>query len=146
MARNEIHVHAPPGDVFSVLANPAAYAEWVVGTREVGDADPDWPSPGARFRYRVGVGPLGVGGHTVVEEAEPPVHLQLRAVLPPLGSARIRLDLQPERSGTRVTLVEDPGDLRSAFAFTPAMQLITRARNAHSLARLRALAERAQSG
>ena len=52
MARNEHLVHASPAAVFGVLADPRSYAYWVVGSKEVRDADRTWPQPAAAFTIR----------------------------------------------------------------------------------------------
>src|SRR5919202_5793034 len=81
MARTEIEVAAPPEAVWSVLADAGAYGEWVVGTKNVARADAEWPEPGSALEYELGIGPISVGDHTVVVEAEPPRRLILRAEL-----------------------------------------------------------------
>ena len=63
MARAEIDVAAPPETVWAVLAEPAAYGEWVVGTK-VTRADASWPTVGSSLEFRVEVGPLGAGDRT----------------------------------------------------------------------------------
>jgi uncharacterized protein YndB with AHSA1/START domain len=141
MARNERMIAAPPEAVFDVLADPRGYAYWVIGSREIRGASPDWPGRGSRFNHTVGFGPLRIKDHTVVEEVRPGRYLQLCARARPLGNARIKLELKPADGGTRVTMVEDPADVLTAFLFQPLTHLLTRGRNVASLDRLAELAE-----
>ena len=141
MARSERVIAASPEAVYEVLADPRGYAYWVIGSMEVRSASPDWPQPGSRFDHTVGMGPLRIKDHTVVEEAHPNRFLQLRAKARPLGKARVKLELEEERGDTRVTMIEDPADALTAFVFMPITHLMTRARNLRSLDRLAELAE-----
>ena len=139
MAQNSIDVTAVPETVWEVLADANAYAEWVVGTKNVAGFDEDWPEPGAELEYELGLGPLSVADHTVVIEADAPRTLVLRAEFRHVGSVLIHLELEPVGSGTRITMEEAPVDgmLGAARVADAALQL----RNDVALARLRALAE-----
>lgn len=139
MAQNSIDVAAVPETVWEVLADANAYAEWVVGTKNVAGFDEDWPEPGAELEYELGLGPLSVADHTVVIEADAPRTLVLRAEFRHVGSVLIHLELEPVGSGTRITMEEAPVDgmLGAARVADAALQL----RNDVALARLRALAE-----
>jgi uncharacterized protein YndB with AHSA1/START domain len=75
MAHNEIHVEATPEVVFAVLADPRSFARWVVGSRKIRAADPDWPAPGATFDHAVGIGPLVIADGTTVRAADRPHRL-----------------------------------------------------------------------
>ncbi len=141
MARSDRLIEAPPTAVFDVLADPRSYAYWVLGSMEVRDSDENWPEVGSRFHHTVGVGPLRVRDHTVVEVQQPGRYLQLQAKTRPFGKARVKLDLVAEDRGTRVTMIEDPADAASAFVFQPVVHVLTRARNARSLRRLAELVE-----
>jgi uncharacterized protein YndB with AHSA1/START domain len=141
MARVEGYIDATPAEVFEVLATPAAYGYWVVGSDRIRAADPDWPAPGTCFDHVVGWGPIKVADHTLCEESDPPRYIQLRAKARPLGTARVKVHLRPEGGGTRVTLVEDAADPLTAFLFNPLTHLLVRGRNRKSLDRLRELAE-----
>ena len=146
MARNETIIDATPERVFEVLLDPACYGEWVVGSKEIRGADRDWPAVGSRFHHRVGMGPLTIDDHTRIEEIDPPRLLKLRARARPLGTALVTLELSPRNGGTAVTMIEDPADFLSAFAFQPLVHLLTRRRNEESLRRLARLAEGAGAG
>jgi uncharacterized protein YndB with AHSA1/START domain len=140
MARNERLIPSSPERVFSVLADAGAYAEWVVGSDTIRDADPDWPAVGSRFHHRVGLGPLKVDDHTEVVAMEPGRRLELHAKARPLGTAKVALDLERRGGGTLVTMVEDPGDVVTRLLFNPLTHLLVRRRNAESLRRLERLA------
>lgn len=135
-------MRATPKRVFEVLADPASYASWVVGSKAVHDADPDWPAPGARFHHTVGFGPVDLKDHTTVLEVKRPRLLKLKARARPLGTAHLTLELSPAGKGTWVTMIENPGDVLSALLFSPLMHLLVRRRNDTSLERLARLAER----
>ena len=141
MARNQVLIDAAPDTVFDVLTDAEDYPRWVVGASDVRDLDPDWPAVGTAFHHRVGLGPLTLPDRTTVVEIERPRRLVLQARARPAGTARITLELEPSGSGTRVTLVEDPGDLLTRLIFTPLVHVAVRMRNAESLRRLKRLVE-----
>jgi len=140
MASNERFMPVPPEAVWAALADPGGFAYWVVGSKEVRDADPHWPAPGSRFHHTVGVGPLEVKDHTVSLEADPPRRLRIRAKARPLGTAIVTLELHREDGGTRVEMHENPDGVTSLLAVNPLIQVLVKGRNAESLARLEELA------
>ena len=142
MARNSTFIDAPPERVFEVLSDPRSYGEWVVGSREIRDADSDWPEPGTVLHHTVGLGPFALADHTLVEESLPPVRLRLLARARPLPSARITIDLRPEADGTRLTMVEDVALPFGSLLMGPLGHGMLRLRNVESLRRLKELAER----
>ena len=98
----------PPAAVWAALADPGSYGYWVVGSKLIRDADPDWPAVGSRFHHTIGFGPFTVEDHTEALESEPPRRLVLRAKGRPALTARVTLDLQPQDGGTRVQMGERP--------------------------------------
>ena len=56
MAENHVRIDAPADAVFAVLADADAYAQWVVGAKEIRSSDPEWPNVGSRFYHSVGAG------------------------------------------------------------------------------------------
>ena len=142
MPRTEILVDAEPEVVFDVLTDAETYADWVVGSREIRDADSDWPEPGTVLHHTVGLGPFALADHTLVEESLPPVRLRLLARARPLPSARITIDLRPEADGTRLTMVEDVALPFGSLLMGPVGHGMLRLRNVESLRRLKELAER----
>lgn len=146
MARTEIFISAPPKRVFELLSDPSTYAEWVVGSREIHAADPQWPEPGTSFEHSVGRGPLVVHDRTSVTNLDSPVLLELQAGAGPLGSARVTFQLEPEGNGTRVTLTEDPSSRLLSVLIGPLGHGLLRLRNRETLRRLKQLGERARRG
>ncbi len=141
MARNEIFIDAPPAAVFGLLSDPRSYGDWVVGSREIRAADPDWPAAGAAFEHSVGVGWLSLSDHTSVISARPPECLELKARARPLPSARVRLQLHPEGTGTRVTMIEEPVNPVLSAMLGPVGHWLMKLRNVEALRRLKRLAE-----
>lgn len=141
MAENEIDIPAPVEDVWEVLLDPYAYVRWVVGGRTVRAVDEDWPRPGTAFHHTAGVRPLVVKDKTKVLELEPHRRLVLEAKARPVGTARVVLELEATDDGTRVTLVEEPVSGPLTLVPDGVIDALTRARNAQSLRRLRALVE-----
>lgn len=141
MARNETHIDATPERVFEVLSDPDSYGYWVVGSKRIRDADQNFPAVGTRFEHTVGFGPFEVNDHTSVLGCEPPRKLVLKAKARPLGTAHVTMQIEPEGTGSRVTMIEDAGDKLTAFVFNPLTHLLVRGRNVESLDRLRELAE-----
>ena len=132
----------PPEAVWDALADADGYGYWVVGSKEIRDADPNWPQPGSRFHHTVGVGPLEISDHTESLEAQRPSLLRIRAKARPLGTAQVTLTMTPQDGGTRVRMTENPDGLTSWLTLNPLMQLLTKGRNAESLMRLEELALR----
>jgi uncharacterized protein YndB with AHSA1/START domain len=142
MAENETYINASPARIFELLGDPDCYPKWVVGTRAIRDADEHFPAPGSRFHHQIGVPPLVLNDHTEVLEHDPPSRIVLQAKTRPFGTARIELRLAAEGAGTRVTLIEQAGDLPSRIVLNPLSDPLVHARNSVSLRRLRRLAER----
>jgi uncharacterized protein YndB with AHSA1/START domain len=141
MATTHIQIDVPPERVFAVLATPATYADWVVGSDIIRGADPDWPALGSRFYHRVGVGPFKVKDHTEVVEVDPPHKLVLHARARPLGTALVTLILEPRESGSYVTIAETAGDPLSRLSINPLTDQLVYKRNEVSLRRLKRIAE-----
>ncbi len=141
MATTRAWFSVSPERVFGALSDPAAYADWVVGSHSIRDADPGWPAPGTRFYHRVGAGLLKVSDHTEVLEVEASRRLVLRARARPLGTAIVRLLLEPHDGGTSVTMTEVAGDPLSRLALNLLTSPLVRRRNNESLRRLRRIAE-----
>jgi uncharacterized protein YndB with AHSA1/START domain len=132
----------PPGAVWEVLADPAGYEYWVVGSKAIRDVDADFPSPGTRFHHTIGFGPLTLRDHTEVLDAQPPWRMRLRAKGRPLGQATVTIRLTPEEGGTTVEMVEHPAGPFAFLALNPLIHVFTTLRNARSLMRLEDLARR----
>jgi carbon monoxide dehydrogenase subunit G len=131
-----------PDDVWEVLADPGEYGYWVVGSKVIRDADPNWPEPGSKFHHTVGFGPFKVSDHTVSVEAERPRRLKIRAKGRPFGTASVTLEMTPKDGGTVVRLTENPDGVFRPLAFFPPLQVSALGRNAESLMRMEELALR----
>jgi len=142
MATNERFMPVPPEAVWGVLADPESYAYWVVGSKVIRDAEPEWPVPGSKFHHTVGAGPLKVSDHTEAVEAEPPRLLKIRAKGRPLGTATVTMRMipRPEAGGTVVKMTENPDSAFAILGLNPLTHVFTIARNAESLMRLEELA------
>ena len=141
MAHNEIDIDAPPDAVFGVLADPRSYARWVVGSRAIRAADPQWPAPGSSFDHAQGVGPFILKDSTTVLACERPTLLRLRVQARPVSIAHVTLRLTPQGAGTHVVMDEGPADLYSWLTMNPLTEPLMRMRNHESLKRLKRLAE-----
>jgi uncharacterized protein YndB with AHSA1/START domain len=141
MATSRLQIDVPPERAFAVLATPATYADWVVGSDIIRGAEPDWPAVGSRFYHRVGWGPVKVKDHTEVIEVDAPRKLVLHARARPLGTALVTLILQPRDGGTCVTITETAGDPLSRLSINPLTDWLVHLRNDVSLRRLKRIAE-----
>jgi uncharacterized protein YndB with AHSA1/START domain len=142
MAVTTIEIAATPDRVFDVLADARCYAEWVVGTKEVLRADLGFPATGESFYPRVGFGPVVVDGKTTVLESARPRTVVLHARARPVADAIVTLELHGTDDRTVVTMREEPaGPAPLRLAQRLGDPLLQR-RNAASLRRLKALAER----
>lgn len=128
--------------VWSVLARPGSYGYWIVGSKVIRDAEPDWPAPGSKFHHTVGFGPFKVSDSTEVLDARRPDLLRLRAKARPFATAQVTLTMAPRDGGTVVRMTENPDGLVAALSVNPLVQLFTSGRNAESLMRLEELALR----
>jgi uncharacterized protein YndB with AHSA1/START domain len=133
----------PPQAVWDALADAGGYAYWVVGSKVIRDAEPEWPAPGSKFHHTIGFGPFTVSDHTESLQARPPELLKIRAKGRPLGTARVTMRMNPRDGGTEVEMTENPDGVTSVLTVNPLVQLLTKGRNAESLMRLEELALRA---
>ena len=142
MATNRRYMPVGPQAVWDALAEPSNYGYWVVGSKEIREADPEFPAPGTKLHHTIGVGPLTLQDHTEVLEAEAPEYLRLRAKGRPIGTATVVLRMTPVDGGTWVEIEENPDGPYSLLALNPLLQVATKVRNAESLMRLEELALR----
>jgi uncharacterized protein YndB with AHSA1/START domain len=140
VATNERYMPVPPEAVWDVLAEPESYGYWVVGSKTIRDAEPEWPAPGSKFHHTIGFGPLTLSDHTVALETERPHRFRLRAKGRPAGTATVTLELVPRDGGTLVKMSENPDGVFGLLSINPLLQATTRMRNAESLMRLEELA------
>jgi uncharacterized protein YndB with AHSA1/START domain len=141
MATSHIDIDVPPERVFDVLATPATYADWVVGSDIIRGQDPNWPEQGSRFYHRVGWGPFKVKDHTEVVEVDPPRRLVIHAHARPVGTALVAFVLEPRDGGTYATMTETGGDPLSRLSINPLTDPLVKKRNDVTLRRLKRIAE-----
>jgi hypothetical protein len=139
---NERFMPVSPTAVWAALADAGGYGYWVVGSKEIRDADAGWPAPGTKIHHTVGVGPLRLNDHTEVLQSRAAELLQLRAKGRPFGTAKITLELEPRDGGTLVSIHERPDGLTAVLNLNPVVHVLTKARNSESLMRLEELAQR----
>jgi uncharacterized protein YndB with AHSA1/START domain len=138
MARNTIHVDAPPEAVWEVLADPRLYGNWVVGASTTRKVEGGWPEVGAVLHHTQ---MLVVHDTTEVRESEPPRRILLEARVRPFVVVMVSVTLEPNGDGTRVILEEWPvGGLAAAVPRFVTDQLI-HVRNREAVLRLKRLTE-----
>ena len=138
-AENEIEIDTPPERVWEVLANPESFDDWVVGAKDVRDADDTWPAVGSKLHHSSGVGPLTIDDETRVEASEPPHRLVLHAQRGAAGSFRVTLELRATPAGTKLWMSEEP--VAGLADHVPGTESAVHLRNDISLERLKGLAE-----
>ncbi len=141
MAHSDTYIMSTLERVFEVLLDVATYPEWVVGCQQIRRWDPSWPSPGARFHHRVGVGPLNVEDSTAIVSVDPPHRLVLEAGAGPAGTAEVVFEVTPEGEGSRVRITEEPVRGPAALLASSAQDDLLEFRNTETLDRLRELVE-----
>lgn len=137
MARNRMHIDAPPAEVFAVLADARTYEHWVVGCDDIRAVEGDWPAVGSKFFHTVGAGRVKVKDNTKVIEVEPDRRLVLEARARPAGVAEVIFELKPADGGTDVEIIEHPIRGIAKRMNNPLQDALIRVRNAETLRRLR---------
>lgn len=141
----EIVIAADPPHVFGVLSDGWYYSDWVTGTSHIRAVDAEWPAIGSRIHHASGIWPLVLHDETRVDAITPDQRLVLLAEGKALGTARVVIELEPVPgpvASTKVTMSETPVSGPGRWVHNPALAAVLRRRNAESLTRLRALAER----
>lgn len=134
-------VQAAPDAVWGVLANGWLYPSWVVGASRMRAVDAGWPRPGSMLHHSVGVWPALISDSTTVVDAEPGRRLLLQARGWPMGEARVELTIEPDGTGSTVTIVEDATHGVARLLPAAARQVLLGGRNTETLQRLAFLAE-----
>jgi uncharacterized protein YndB with AHSA1/START domain len=134
-----LDMDATPEEIFAVLADGYAYADWVVGAKKIRAVDADWPTRGSQFHHEIGAGPIDIKDSSKVLEVDPPNRLVLSVRFRPAGTATVELTMEPTDDGkTRVVMKETPkSGAARALALATSMMLLVR--NNLSLLRLRRL-------
>ncbi|MGH9107531.1 MAG: SRPBCC family protein [Acidimicrobiales bacterium] len=142
MAIRNVLVHAPPGAVWSVLADGHAYDQWVVGTRRVRSVEPGWPAPGTSIHFTAGVGPVRIEDRTTSRICEEGRHLELEAHGAAFGSARVAIHILPWGDDSVVVLDEHPLRGSRILYENPLVELALTLRSRRMLGQLAAVVER----
>jgi uncharacterized protein YndB with AHSA1/START domain len=100
-------IERSPDQVWQVLSDGSAYAEWVAGTQHIRAVDARWPEPGSRIHYSFGVGRWTLDDVTTVRAVEPCRRLELEAYAGRLGSARISIELMDWGEGRTVVIIDE---------------------------------------
>jgi len=140
MAVLNVLIEHSPEQVWQVLSDGWAYAEWVAGTRNIRDVDEGWPEPGTRIHYTFGVGRWTLDDVTTVRVMEPGRRLELEAHARRLGSARVSIELLDWGRDRTVVIIDEhpltgPGARWHSVPLDAALRLRNR-RMMRSLARV----------
>lgn len=135
-------MQATPEQIWAVLADAKSYEHWVVGAKDIREADGTWPAPGSKLQHTSGFGPFDLKDNTQVLEADEPRRIVLEARGRPLGIARIELTLEPEGGETKVSIVEAAVSPATARVMNPALNPLIHSRNVETLRRLEELARK----
>jgi uncharacterized protein YndB with AHSA1/START domain len=131
-----------PQRVFDQLADGWLLPLWLVGATHIRAVDSGWPAVGSRVHHSVGAWPVVVSDTTRVVAVHPPHDLVLHARLWPVGEARVQLTMDADGAGTRVTMTEAAARGPARWLDNPLQRWWLKRRNAESLARLAAVAEK----
>jgi len=142
MAVVNVLIQRSPEQVWSVLADGTAYADWVVGTSQIRGVDDGWPAVGAALHYTVGFGPLGLRGTTTVRSATPGRALGLEADAGPFGTARIAIELLEWGEDTVVVVDEHPLRGPAGMLHNAASEVLILLRGRPMVGNLKRLVER----
>ena len=102
--RHSIHIEAPPETVWMIGRDPERMPEWNTTVVSVKDAEGPLDTPGGHFTAvsKIAGRPLDITWQ--IEEVEIPRFFVATATTPLGGSARQRVDYEPDGTGTRVTI------------------------------------------
>lgn len=105
--RHSVHIEAPPEQVWAIGRDPERMPEWNTTVVSVKEADGPLDTTGARFTVvsKIAGRPLDITWQ--IEEVEAPRFFVATATTPLGGSARQRVDYEPDGTGTRVTIDMD---------------------------------------
>jgi uncharacterized protein YndB with AHSA1/START domain len=132
----EDRLPSPPDEVYTVLADPETYPDWLVGAERIRAVDPAFPRPGSTFEHSVGPTPATtIDDRTESLDAEPNRHLSLLVHAGPFHG-KVDFHVEPAApGGTTITFTEQPtGPLA---VITPFLRPTLYARNRRSLRQLR---------
>jgi hypothetical protein len=135
-------MQATAEQIWAVLADAKSYEHWVVGAKDIRDADGTWPAVGSTLQHTSGFGPFNLKDNTKVLESEQPRRIVLEARGRPLGIARIEMTMETRGEATLVKIVEEAVRPAPARAMNPALNPLIHSRNVETLRRLEELARK----
>ena len=138
MALNSIDIVAPQQAVWSVLADPRLYANWVVGASATRRIEGKWPAVGSVLHHTQA---LGVSDITRVLESAPPRRIVMEARVGPLAIMKVSVELDGHGCETHLMLREEA--VGGAVAILPKVcqDWLISLRNRESVRRLKELSE-----
>ena len=136
-----LEIAAPVDRVFDALTDAWLLPVWVVGATHIRDVDDNWPAPGSMVHHQVGAWPLAISDVTAVVECTPPTRLVLQGRAWPFGEVYIELTVEPQGSGSLVTMGEAPSYGAARILDNPVQRWVLGRRNTECLQRLRSVVE-----
>jgi hypothetical protein len=141
MADDSTLVDAPRSSVFTVLADPPRYEQFVVGNSAVRRFDPRWPEDGSVFHHSLGIRPFLIKDVATSLGTDNATYLVLLTRMGFLGATITTFRLLTRPGGTEVEIREEPMWGMAAWMWTKLVDLVLAWRNRRLLARLKRLAE-----
>jgi Polyketide cyclase / dehydrase and lipid transport len=135
---------ATPAQVWSALSNGWLYASWVVGASRIRDVDRHWPEVGSKIHHSIGLWPALLDDVTESLESSAGL-LVLSAHAWPVGTARVRVHVEKEGAGSRLTMDETAESAPARWIPNNAQRLLLAPRLNECLYRLALLAENGAS-
>ena len=130
-------VEVTPEQVFAVIEDGWYFASWVVGAAHIRKVDPNWPAVGSRIHHSVGPWPVSINDTTVVQALERNTMIELAARAWPIGSAIVRITLEPAGlTETQITMSEEVAAGPAKVLPHIAQTALLKPRNVESLRRL----------
>src|ERR1700712_2610714 len=140
MTVTERTFHCSAASLFAVIADPASYPDWLVGTKEMRKISPAWPAVGSSFEHGTGFGPIKLVDQTTVLSVDPPARLELHVRARPAIEADVLFEVLADGANARLRLTETPSGVFRLLS--PIAEPLIRARNERSLKRLAMYVER----
>ena len=134
-------VNCSTEQVFAVLGDGWLYPLWVVGASRIRDVDDGWPAEGRKLHHSFGVWPMVIDDTTEVIEIQPDRRIVLEARGWPVGKARVEITVQPDGTGSLVSIAEDVSGGPTQLVPQPVRVAAIDVRNRETLRRLAYLAE-----
>jgi len=131
-----------PSQVWQVISDPYAYAQWVVGAKEIRAFEGEWPARGALLHHTVGTAIANMKDNTEVLDVDPMRRIKLRGRVRPLGLADITFLITEVDGRTSVTVEETVSGGPAKRIPKPVLDAMLKLRNAETLRRLENLAAR----